>query len=115
MDVLLLRESIACITYHHVYALPVQWKLMFSERFRLRRNWLNGYCNVRTFEGHTQGMFSSHVITCMHAHKSLVRTCMHSSLIIFVTVTGFLASSPYFFIGVSLTESQLAACFLSVR
>ena len=31
---------------------------MFAERFRLRRNWLNGYCNVRTFEGHTQGEFA---------------------------------------------------------
>ena len=28
---------------------------MFAELFRLRRNWLNGYCNVRIFEGHTQG------------------------------------------------------------
>ena len=34
-----------------------QWKQMFAERFRLRRNWLNGYCNVRTFEGHMQGEF----------------------------------------------------------
>ena len=33
-----------------------QWKQMFAERFRLRRNWLNGYCNVRTFEGHMQGV-----------------------------------------------------------
>ena len=29
---------------------------MFSERFRLRNNWLGGRCNVRTFEGHTQGV-----------------------------------------------------------
>lgn len=28
---------------------------MFAEKFRVRRNWLKGYCNVRTFEGHTQG------------------------------------------------------------
>ncbi|KAL5516010.1 hypothetical protein EMCRGX_G001266 [Ephydatia muelleri] len=34
----------------------VQWKEMYSERFRLRRNWLKGYCTVRTFEGHTQGI-----------------------------------------------------------
>ena len=30
---------------------------MFAERFRIRRNWRKGYCNVRTFEGHTQGMY----------------------------------------------------------
>ena len=35
---------------------------MFAERFRLRRNWLKGYCNVRTFEGHTQGMCSPFVL-----------------------------------------------------
>lgn len=42
-----------------LFTLPdssVQWKQMFAERFRIRRNWLKGYCNVRTFEGHTQGI-----------------------------------------------------------
>ncbi|CAI8051428.1 Probable E3 ubiquitin ligase complex SCF subunit sconB [Geodia barretti] len=34
----------------------IMWKAMFSERFRIRRNWLKGFCNVRTFEGHTQGI-----------------------------------------------------------
>ena len=34
----------------------MQWKYLFAEKFRLRRNWLKGYCNVRTFEGHTQGI-----------------------------------------------------------
>ncbi|XP_014676124.1 PREDICTED: probable E3 ubiquitin ligase complex SCF subunit sconB [Priapulus caudatus] len=34
----------------------VQWKRVFAERYRLRRNWLTGHCNVRTFEGHTQGI-----------------------------------------------------------
>ena len=34
----------------------LQWKAVFSERFRLRNNWLGGRCNVRTFEGHTQGV-----------------------------------------------------------
>lgn len=29
---------------------------MFVEMFRLKRNWLKGYCTVRTFEGHTQGI-----------------------------------------------------------
>lgn len=33
----------------------LQWKYLFAEKFRLRRNWLKGYCTVRTFEGHTQG------------------------------------------------------------
>lgn len=47
------------IKHLKMFSLPdgkIQWKQMFSERFRLRRNWLNGYCNVRTFEGHTQGI-----------------------------------------------------------
>ena len=34
----------------------LKWKAVFSERFRLRNNWLGGRCNVRTFEGHTQGV-----------------------------------------------------------
>ncbi|KAK2192588.1 hypothetical protein NP493_26g03018 [Ridgeia piscesae] len=34
----------------------INWKKVFSERFRLRNNWLRGKCNVRTFEGHTQGI-----------------------------------------------------------
>lgn len=34
----------------------IHWKKVFSERFRLRNNWLRGKCNVRTFEGHTQGI-----------------------------------------------------------
>ena len=37
----------------------VQWKNVFKERFLLRRNWLKGDCQVRTFEGHTQGNSSS--------------------------------------------------------
>ena len=28
---------------------------MFASRFLLHQNWLKGKCNVRTFEGHTQG------------------------------------------------------------
>ena len=32
-----------------------QWKKMFASRFLLHQNWLKGKCNVRTFEGHTQG------------------------------------------------------------
>ncbi|XP_072177966.1 uncharacterized protein [Diadema setosum] len=34
----------------------IQWKRVFAERYRLRRNWLKGLCTVRTFEGHTQGI-----------------------------------------------------------
>ncbi|KJE91050.1 F-box domain-containing protein [Capsaspora owczarzaki ATCC 30864] len=34
----------------------VAWKLIFAERYRLRRNWLNGRYTVRTFEGHSQGI-----------------------------------------------------------
>lgn len=39
-------DNVACL----------QWKLVFAERYRLRRNWLKGLCTVRTFEGHTQGI-----------------------------------------------------------
>ena len=51
-----------------------QWKAMFSERFRIRRNWLKGFCNVRTFEGHTQGIYYVHVhvyvkdVTCTYMY-----------------------------------------------
>ncbi|CAG2220949.1 FBXW7 [Mytilus edulis] len=34
----------------------IQWKKVFAERYRLRQNWLNGRCTVRTFEGHSQGI-----------------------------------------------------------
>lgn len=34
----------------------IQWKKVFSERFRLWRNWTKGHCHVRTFSGHTQGI-----------------------------------------------------------
>lgn len=34
----------------------IQWKQVFAERFRLRKNWLKGRCTVRTFEGHSQGI-----------------------------------------------------------
>ena len=37
------------------YVPPSQWKEIFEERYRLWRNWSCGYCNIRTFEGHTQG------------------------------------------------------------
>lgn len=33
-----------------------EWKPVFVERFRLRRNWLGAHCHVRTFEGHTEGV-----------------------------------------------------------
>lgn len=32
------------------------WRQIAAERFRLRRNWLNGRCSVRTFTGHTQSI-----------------------------------------------------------
>ncbi|PFX34916.1 F-box/WD repeat-containing protein 7-like [Stylophora pistillata] len=34
----------------------IQWKKMFASRYLLHQNWLKGKCNVRTFEGHTQGI-----------------------------------------------------------
>lgn len=34
----------------------VNWKAVFGERYKLRNNWLRGKCNIRTFEGHTQGI-----------------------------------------------------------
>ena len=41
---------------------------MFAEKFRLKRNWLKGYCTVRTFEGHSQGMHmqAQYVAICMY-------------------------------------------------
>jgi F-box/WD-40 domain protein 7 len=30
----------------------IQWKKVFSERFRVKRNWLTGKSNVKTFYGH---------------------------------------------------------------
>ena len=30
----------------------IQWKSIFSERFRVKRNWLTGKCYVKTFYGH---------------------------------------------------------------
>ena len=75
----------------------MQWKAMFAERFRLRRNWLNGYCNVRTFEGHTQGQrvvvgggggggggacgmcVHSFIYVCVHACVcTCMRACVHA-------------------------------------
>ncbi|XP_064483406.1 F-box/WD repeat-containing protein 7-like isoform X1 [Ornithodoros turicata] len=35
----------------------VDWKDVFRQRYRLRRNWLRGSCHVRTFHGHTQAVF----------------------------------------------------------
>ena len=49
--------SLYPLCMYMVCFVSVQWKEMFAERFRIRRNWRKGYCNVRTFEGHTQGMY----------------------------------------------------------
>ena len=70
--------SMGCVTYfswHVQTLLPlisasivfIQWKFLFAEKFRLRRNWLKGYCTVRTFEGHTQGQFA-YQITYIRIH-----------------------------------------------
>ncbi|ESO12466.1 hypothetical protein HELRODRAFT_62703, partial [Helobdella robusta] len=32
------------------------WKKLYIEKYRLQLNWLKGRCNVRTFEGHSQGV-----------------------------------------------------------
>ncbi|XP_078676583.1 uncharacterized protein LOC144913645 isoform X2 [Branchiostoma floridae x Branchiostoma belcheri] len=34
----------------------IHWKKVFGERYCLRKNWLQGNCSVKTFEGHTQGI-----------------------------------------------------------
>lgn len=34
----------------------IDWKGLFADRFRLQNNWIKGRCNIRTFEGHTQGV-----------------------------------------------------------
>lgn len=35
------------------------WKKIFSERYRLWKNWLTGRCVIRTLLGHTQGILYS--------------------------------------------------------
>ena len=35
---------------------------MFASRFLLHQNWLKGKCDVRTFEGHTQGKYFIRVL-----------------------------------------------------
>ena len=43
------KEFSACMLLYE------QWKGVFADRYRLQNNWMKGRCNVRTFEGHTQG------------------------------------------------------------
>ena len=43
---------------------------MFSERFRLRRNWLQGRYTVRTFAGHTSGELTA-AVTFHTGYKAL--------------------------------------------
>ena len=40
-----------------------QWKKVFAERFLLQRNWLNGKYDLRTYEGHNQGLVILNVAT----------------------------------------------------
>ncbi|UYV76441.1 hypothetical protein LAZ67_14000406 [Cordylochernes scorpioides] len=47
------RQMISCRTDDGL----MDWKKAFADRYRLHRNWLRGNCNVRTFHGHTQGVF----------------------------------------------------------
>ena len=55
----------------------LQWKAMFSERFRIRRNWLKGFCNVRTFEGHTQGSVGYiHFCECLFYFPNAMATIL---------------------------------------
>jgi len=59
--------------------LIVQWKAMFGEKYRLRRNWLKGYFNVRTFEGHTQGEFCFCVyMYVMSSLVCMIEVCSHT-------------------------------------
>lgn len=53
---------------------------MFAERYRLRRNWLKGYCTVRTFEGHSQGLL---VPTCTFTLQGLICCCLGISCVQF--------------------------------
>lgn len=39
-----------------ICCLFLQWKKVFAERFLLQRNWLNGKYDLRTYEGHNQGI-----------------------------------------------------------
>ncbi|EDV25362.1 uncharacterized protein TRIADDRAFT_24498, partial [Trichoplax adhaerens] len=46
----------------------VPWKMIFGERYRLYRNWMKGYCSIRKFEGHSQG------ISCVKFDESRIIT-----------------------------------------
>lgn len=48
---------------------------MFAERFRIRRNWLKGFCNVRTFEGHTQGTLATAGVIVLSGEGKFIGIC----------------------------------------
>ena len=60
------------VRYYNMHLYILQWKEMFAERFRIRRNWRKGYCNVRTFEGHTQGACIAFDPLCKLVHGTLL-------------------------------------------
>lgn len=53
----------------------INWRQVFERRYRLRRNWLQGQCHVRTFEGHCQG------VTCVQFDDTRIVSGSHDKSI----------------------------------
>ncbi|KAB7504433.1 F-box/WD repeat-containing protein 7, partial [Armadillidium nasatum] len=51
------------------------WRQVFIERFRLRRNWLGAHCHIRTFEGHEEG------VSCVQFDDSRIVSGSHDNTI----------------------------------
>lgn len=44
------------------------WKSVYSERYKLEKNWRKGICSVKTFEGHADG------VTCLQFNQKYLMT-----------------------------------------
>lgn len=51
------------------------WKLVYSERFLLERNWRKGFYKVKMLKGHTDG------VTCLKFHNKLLMTGSYDTTI----------------------------------
>jgi F-box/WD-40 domain protein 7 len=50
------NESDVQLERHRQNSHVISWRVVFRERYKLRRSWLSGQCHVRTFEGHSGGI-----------------------------------------------------------
>lgn len=44
------------------------WKSVYSERYKLEKNWRKGLCTIKTFQGHTDG------VTCLQFNQKYLMT-----------------------------------------